>query len=450
MAQAFADAMHTGRIALGSPFPSQMSVSKFYNVSIKEVERAWIVMKEGHKIITTNRRQKTKVVSKIPGKKKMVVIAEEYNHLDSQRIVLDQDVIPELKGLKGSFETEVNKRFMHEKVLTVDERTKKVIPGLIDQFRAIVNDGLGSSFTKEEIYYSQDYYFIIFSICKALMAAGEAFVMADATFREVKYAVKAAKKKTYFLDHDASGLDMNTLQEYCSANPVGVIYIGSRLPYPEKEMISKDKLDHLLTLQELYKFYIIFDDRYLRLLKAENFWKRKDLAGNPKVIYLRPLSRRISAAYAITLIAANIKIITKIKKQFIGIGVHVESHFAYSLLDLLKSRSIQTFEIKANREKEHTFKIVVKELRDCGLFKEDGLSSNEEGFIYLEPINGTFHEDVHTVLERHSIHTFKPDFFNGLRTRHAGIPISLPLKRSEKKLIENMQMLITLLKSRII
>ena len=449
IAQAIVDAVQTKKIMLGSLVSSQVILADNYNVSLKVMEKVWKQLRDVHKIIVTQRRKGTYVVDVLPGRKKVVLLEEENLQVSHQRILLDQQVIPAVKELIGSFFGELSKSFLHDKGLTVKEKSKKVIPELVDHFRKVVNSNLRASFTRNEIYYYQDYYFIICSLCKAFLSADEVFVMGSPVFTEVKNAVKSANRNIKMISSDPSGINITDLRQACKELKVGLVYIRSSSPHAGREIISEEKMNNLLDLQSLYQFHIIFDNRYVGVLSSGDFAQGGDIAKNSGIIYLQPVSRLDERLYEINIIAAHRDLMQKIKKQFDYQGFLVEPHLAYALLGLMDRDLVHKHEVKANKEMEANFKIAVREIRASGLFKEEGLSSTGDWFIYLEPAYGSFKPEVYAQLEEHSISTFDADFFDVGEGRGNGILISLPPKKSERQLIEIIQTLINVLKAEI-
>lgn len=427
-------AIKIGFFLPGSTFPTQKWVGEFYNVGEKITIAVWKELKE-RGLIETRTSMGTIVADIIyPDVNFQKEYVPDPNH---PRLVMDQLPVVDKYGYKRNFSTKLNKAKAVYSLLNYDERRLGVNLDFARRVKNVINYRLKSSFSIQEVHYSQDSHLQIFALVQTYLS-DSVFVVAKPVSDTVTSAVHKAGKEMVTVGSDRMGIDTGDLERICKERKVGIVCISSRAPFPSDCIISDKKMDHLLVLQQVYGFLIFFNDTY-PVPDASHARIYKEMSINTNMVYLGPLSLLDANLYGITILVAKEAKMKKIAKKFISIGRLAEPKLIYAITYLLKKGQILNYEKKDYKSITLIYNAAVQVLRESGLWKEEGLYSAVGWICYLEPKVGILPPNAFELLANKNIFVFDPQRFDGGAEFTKGISISLGTMKTEKQVIEDIE-----------
>lgn len=312
---------------------------------------------------------------------------------------------------------------------------------LIAEMRARLNHSLGTNYAQNELIYSNDERFSIYQICATHLAARAVFVMAKPFPEHVNKSVLALGRGVKIIGADQEGMLMTELEELCSVEKVGVVFISSRAHYPFHHQLSLSRIHDLVRLARLYKFTIIEHDPYAPYFEnCANLFMETIHGLRLNVIYHTSFSLISPASKAINIIAGPPKLISPITHRLVNTGTILSGAMANALHDMLKNEVFQKYEVKVNKGIKQINQIAREVLKEEGDWELEGISTLHGWHLYLKPVKGNLPENAYSTLEKLGIHVVDPDQYSDNSYKN-GIMISIVSYINDKRLVRDLKVL---------
>jgi len=445
IANAVREAILTRFLPADSTIPPYRKIALYLEIDKGIVEKAWSHLMDVDKLIVTSPgRGATKVVSHIKFDKRR-------NFSNPRKVCFDQECVMQTDPSIKLLNNDLKKGYVKYEKLGSKERKNPIIYGLFKAISWVLNQSLAMNYRAGHVYYSQSYKHTLSDVCKAVSSVSKCLVICNPVGLGVKNAVEVAGFKIEIVENDRDGMRMDSLEKLCEEKKVGIVYLCSRRLYPEKQVMTEDKIHHLMDLQEQYKFVIFEDDEYAGLFSLAKPNLLLDIAEiyNHKIVYIRPLSLLHPDLAGFKIVASSPDTIVKIRGRITKSGEISSPVMGHSLLDVLRANTLLKYENKVQMAMQKKMGEARRILLQSQIWKQERVKNETGWYFYLEPITGQLPDNYFQQLTSANIGVMNPLEFDHGKENNNVVIISVAGYLSNNHLAEDLNTINRILKTMI-
>lgn len=448
IAENIAHEVKTGTLTIGSPLPPYRMMAAYMNLPHSVLQESFFYLKNSYQLIETRRGGGTRIIFPKHGYE----FQEKFKRpdYDKERLLFDYGSMVELDRDSSSFKAKFAEVYTRCAKMSEAELSLKMPAGLLYQIGLLVRNDLGRDFRNDQLLYSDDYELMIYNLCRLFLKKEKVFVMAYSAVNMVERAVITAGKSVAFIKADSSGMLMDELVKLCKSKSPGIVYLSSGAPYPVNWLSDPVKIKQLKDLHNQYHFILLLDNRYTGLMNIPELEMVIKEFNTSFVVYLRPVSLLHRKLNEVNVIAGPKKIISALKKQYVGISRFICPIIAYALWELLELGVVYTYEEKLFGKMLEVIEVAKQVIDQSGLWKEEFIADNKGCFFYLEPKKGTLPDDIYNELVKEQIYTIHQYHNAAESTFGKGVLFSIAAYLNKLRLVPDLSRLIKACEKRLI
>lgn len=336
------------------------------------------------------------------------------------KVSLDQTVV---QRVNVTFDRKIQKSFSADRPVDEVDKNLEMIPSLTTLFTQIIRVNWHQPVNDVRVQYSDNYREII-SYCTVTFAPGLSSVVSLVPVtRTIQKGVRAARKRLRVIYQPSLELTMHALQQLCESESVGLVYIGTAIPYHVFHTDQFSTWKRFRHLQVKYGFKILIDDRYPGQVPIPIKFPYLSSGICSSTIYLSPLSNH-SRLNSPNIIAGDAQTMKALSKAFKYKGLRLPPTLSYAVEWLLTHYKIGRKELHYVSPPE-----IITAAKDLllasGLFVAQHINNNSGPFIFLQLASGDLPNNLYRKFKANGIIIMHPDEFNLLPLFENGFFISI-------------------------
>ena len=391
----------------GAKIPSQAKLTTDLRVPTDVVKDACKILSELGLIIARPGHGTYIVPSLSKEEKDRIVKLLKAMKTTATKVSLDQTVV---QRVNPAFDRKIQKAFYTDSPVDEVDRNLEIIPSLAKAFSQIIRVNWQQPVNELRVQYSDNYREII-SYCAITFAPGISTVVSLVPVtRTIQKAVRAARKRLEVAYQPSLELTMHLLEQFCEIRSVGLVYIGTAIPYQVFHTDQFSSWARFRHLQVKYKFKILVDDRYPG--KANIPIKFPYLSSSicSSIIYITAISNH-SRLNSANIIAGDAQTMRALSRAYKYKGLRLPPVLSYGLQWLVTNYLIGKQELHYSTPPE-IISAAKTLLLASGLYVEKHINNNAGPFFFLQLTDGDFPKYLYRKFKTQGIIIMHPDEFN--------------------------------------
>lgn len=403
----------------GAKIPTQEELKTDLRVPLNVVKDACKILSTELGLIVARPGHGIYIVASLPKEAKDRIVKQlAAMKTTATKVSLDQTVV---QRVNPSFDRKIQKAFSANRQLDEVDRNLEIIPSLTQTFTQIIRPNWNQPFY--EVQYSDNYRELI-SYCAITFAPGLSSVVSLVPVtRTIEKGVRAVRKRLEVIYQPSLELTMHNLTRLCENQSVGLVYVGTAIPFQVFHTDQFSTWKRLWHLQVKYGFKILIDDRYPGQVNIPIQFPFLNRRHSSSTIYLTTLCNH-SRLDAVNIIAGSEENMKALSRAFRYKGLRLPSTISHGVEWLLTNYKIGRKELNYVAPPE-----IITAAKDVllasGLFVAQHINNSAGPFIFLQLASGNFPNYFHRKFKGAGIIIMHPDEFNLLPQFENGFFISV-------------------------